>query len=89
MVERADITQVLAQMRAIQAQMQRPLHEVGPAYAGSWHVGPGAGLRRAVHQAIDSVNAVQQASTLPEGYEVGRRAWPHQVMVAAEKSSVA
>ena len=30
MVERADITQVLAQMRMIQAQMQRPLHEVAP-----------------------------------------------------------
>jgi flagellar hook-basal body complex protein FliE len=95
MVERADISQVLAQMRMIQAQMQRPPQEVSPVrieagqFARAQSAAPAFG--ELFSQAIDSVNAVQQeANRLREGYELGQPGVSlTQVMVAAEKSSIA
>ncbi len=95
MVERADIAQVLAQMRTIQSQMHRPVHETIPGriepeqllrpQAGS------ASFGSLFTQAIDRVNTVQQeANTLREGYELGQPGVSlTQVMIAAEKSSIA
>jgi hypothetical protein len=77
MVERADIAQVLAQMRAIQAQMHRPVHEAAPGQIepGQLASPPGgrAGLRRRCSARRSTrVNAVQQeANVLREGYELG------------------
>ena len=95
MVERADIAQVLAQMRSIQAQMHRPVHEAMPG-----QIEPGQLLRpqedapvfgTLFSQAIERVNAVQQeANVLREGYELGTPGVSlTQVMIAAEKSSIA
>jgi len=95
MVERADITQVLAQMRMIQAQMQRPVHEAVPGRIEPGQLArpesPAPAFGELFSRAIDSVNAVQQqANTLREGYEVGQPGVSlTQVMVAAEKSSIA
>lgn len=92
MVERADISQVLAQMRLVQAQINRPA-EINPGA-----IAPGqlrqpegsAGFGQMLSQAIDSVNAVQQdANRLREAYETGAPGVSlTQVMIAAEKSSV-
>jgi flagellar hook-basal body complex protein FliE len=95
MVDRADISQVLAQMRMIQAQMQRQVQETDPAriepaqFARPEQPAPAFGELFA--QAIDQVNAVQQqANALREGYEVGQPGVSlTQVMIAAEKSSIA
>ncbi len=95
MIERADIAQVLAQMRSIQAQMPRPVQETVPG-----RIEPGQLLRpqeetpafgALFSQAIERVNAVQQeANTLREGYELGQPGVSlTQVMIAAEKSSIA
>ncbi len=95
MVERADITQVLAQMRMIQAQMQRPASEMAPGRIEPGQLArpqsPAPAFGELFSQAIDSVNAVQQqANTLREGYEVGQPGVSlTQVMIAAEKSSIA
>ena len=95
MIERADIAQVLAQMRSIQAQMQRPVQEAVPGRIESGQFlrpqedTPAFGAL--FSQAIERVNAVQQeANTLREGYELGQPGVSlTQVMIAAEKSSVA
>jgi flagellar hook-basal body complex protein FliE len=93
MVERADISQVLAQMRLVQAQINRPTAEINPGM-----IAPGqlrqpegsAGFGQMLSQAIDNVNAVQQdANRLREAYETGTPGVSlTQVMIAAEKSSV-
>lgn len=94
MVQRADISQVLAQMRLVQQQLQSPLREAQPGA-----IAPGqlqrpqevAGFGELFSRAIDNVNATQQqANRLRESYEVGDPGVSlTQVMVAAEKSGVA
>ncbi len=93
MVERADISQVLSQMRAVQAQLQRPVNDVS-----STGIAPGQlqrpqaepGFGELFSRAIDSVNDTQQqANRLRDSYEGGQAGVSlTQVMVAAEKSSV-
>lgn len=95
MVERADISQVLSQIRSVQAHMQRPLGDV----PGSGAIGaqqllrPQAepGFGELFSRAIDSVNQTQQqANTLRNAYEGGETGVSlTQVMVAAEKSGIA
>ena len=109
MVQRADISQVLAQMRLVQQQLQRPIGEPRPGFiapdqlqrpqdtAGA--IGPGRmpaaqetpGFGELFSRAIESVNSTQQAADrLRNGYEVGAPGVSlTQVMVAAEKSTVA
>ena len=94
MVQRTDISQVLAQMRLVQQQMHRPIGEVAPGVIRPGQLqrpqdGPGFG--ELFSRAIDSVNTTQQqANRLREDYEVGAPGVSlTQVMVAAEKSSVA
>jgi flagellar hook-basal body complex protein FliE len=95
MVERAEISQVLAQMRQMQAQMQRGVQEASPMRIDAQQFvqpqQPVAGFGELFSKAIDGVNATQkQANDLREGYEVGAPGVSlTQVMVAAEKSSVA
>ena len=94
MVERADISQVLSQMRAVQAQLQRPVNDVSSAA-----IAPGqlqrpqaeVGFGELFSRAIDSVNDTQQqANRLRDSYEGGQAGVSlTQVMVAAEKSGVA
>jgi flagellar hook-basal body complex protein FliE len=95
MVERADISQVLSQMRLVQQQIKRPALEATPGL-----IAPGqlarpeatpAGFGELFSRAIDSVNGTQQAANhLRESYEVGATGVSlTQVMVAAEKSSIA
>lgn len=95
MVERADIAQVLTQMRALQAQMHRSVPEPVPG-----RIEPGQFLRPEARppdfaalfgQAIERVNAVQQeANTLQKSYELGEPGTSlTQVMIATEKSSLA
>ena len=95
MIERTDISQVLSQMRAVQAQLQRGASDV----AITGRIEPGslvqpeakADFGALFSKAIDSVNATQkQASALRTAYETGATGVSlTQVMVAAEKSSVA
>jgi flagellar hook-basal body complex protein FliE len=94
MVQRADISQVLSQMRLVQQQMQRPVSEAAPGAIAPGQLqrpqdGPGFG--ELFSRAIDTVNDTQQqANRLRESYEVGAPGVSlTQVMVAAEKSSVA
>lgn len=95
MVERADIAQVLTQMRALQARVQPPAMESLPG-----RIEPGQFLRPETRapdfaalfgQAIEHVNAVQQeAQALQKGYELGAEGVSlTQVMIATEKSSLA
>ena len=94
MVERADISQVLSQMRAGQSQLQRPVNDVSstgiaPGQFQRPQVEPGFG--ELFSRAIDSVNDTQQqANRLRDSYEGGQAGVSlTQVMVAAEKSGVA
>jgi len=95
MVERAEISQVLAQMRQMQSQMQRSVQEASPMRIDAQQFAqpqqPVAGFGELFSKAIDGVNATQkQANDLRESYEVGTAGVSlTQVMVAAEKSSVA
>jgi flagellar hook-basal body complex protein FliE len=93
MVERADISQVLAQMRLVQSQINRPPSEIMPGAIAPGQLArpqdtPGFGAL--FSQAIDSVNGVQkEAGKLREAYEAGAPGVSlTQVMIAAEKSSV-
>jgi flagellar hook-basal body complex protein FliE len=95
MVERADISQVLAQMRTVQAQLNRGAADVaahGRIEAESF-VQPQqkTDFSALFSQAIDGVNGTQkQADSLRVAYETGVSGVSlTQVMVAAEKSSVA
>jgi flagellar hook-basal body complex protein FliE len=93
MVQRADISQVLSQMRLVQQQMHRPVHEAVPGA-----IAPGQlarpqqveGFGELFSRAIENVNSTQkQADGLRRSYEVGDPGVSlTQVMVAAEKSSV-
>jgi flagellar hook-basal body complex protein FliE len=110
MVQRADISQVLTQMRLVQQQLHRPLGgeprpgAIAPeqlrrpqdsaAAGASPRIGatqepPGFG--ELFSQAIEGVNSTQQAADrLRNAYEGGAPGVSlTQVMVAAEKSSVA
>ena len=94
MVERADISQVLSQMRAVQAQLQRPVNDVSAAAiapAQFQRPQPEASFGELFSRAIDSVNDTQQqANRLRDSYEGGQAGVSlTQVMVAAEKSGVA
>lgn len=94
MVERADISQVLSQMRALQAQLQRPVNDVAStAIAPGQFQRPQAelGFGELLSRAIGGVNDTQQqANRLRDSYEGGQAGVSlTQVMVAAEKSSVA
>lgn len=94
MVERADISQVLSQMRLVQAQINRP----APTESLPGAIAPGqlarpqesASFGAILGRAIDTVNGVQQdANRLRESYEAGTPGVSlTQVMIAAEKSSV-
>jgi len=96
MVERADISQVLSQMRAVQAQLKRPEADVAQTRG---LIAPGAlqqpqkpeGFGALFGKAIEQVNDTQQAAgRLRESYEAGTPGVSlTQVMIAAEKSSVA
>ena len=93
MVERADISQVLAQMRLVQSQINRPQTEIQPgAIAPGQLARPqdAQGFGTLLSQAIDTVNGVQKdASRLRQAYEAGTPGVSlTQVMIAAEKSSV-
>lgn len=93
MVERADISQVLAQMRMVQSQINRPPAEIMPGA-----IAPGQltrpqdtpGFGELFSKAIDTVNGVQkEAGGLRKAYEAGTPGVSlTQVMIAAEKSSV-
>ena len=92
-VQRADISQVLAQMRTVQAQLHRPVRELAPgAIAPGQLQRPqgGEGFGELFSRAIESVNSTQQqADRLREAYELGSPGVSlTQVMVAAEKSTV-
>ncbi len=95
MVERADISQVLSQMRAVQAQLQRPVNDVSVgghcARLQFQRPQPEASFGELFSRAIDSVNDTQQqANRLRDSYEGGQAGVSlTQVMVAAEKSGVA
>lgn len=95
MVERADIAQVLAQMRTIQAQMHRPIQEAVPGRIEPQQLlrpqEGSASFGTLFTRAIEHVNVVQQeANALREGYELGQPGVSlTQVMIAAEKSSLA
>jgi flagellar hook-basal body complex protein FliE len=95
MVERADISQVLSQMRLVQAQIKRPVLEASPGLIAPGQLarpeGTPAGFGELFSRAIDSVNGTQKAADrLRESYELGAAGVSlTQVMVAAEKSSVA
>lgn len=94
MVERADISQVLSQMRLVQAQIKRPEAPVPGLIAPGQLARPEAtpeGFGALFSRAIDSVNSTQQAANgLRDAYEVGSPGVSlTQVMVAAEKSSIA
>jgi len=98
MVERADISQVLSQMRMVQNQLRRPAEDIA---SRSGVIAPEAlkqpqqanavGFGELFSSAIDSVNKTQMESgRLREAYELGTPGVSlTQVMVAAEKSSVA
>lgn len=95
MVERADISQLLSQMRAVQSQIRQPTADVAPSsfiraerFARPEET-PAFG--ELFGRAIDSVNQTQQqANRLREAYEAGQEGVSlTQVMIAAEKSSVA
>ena len=93
MVERADISQLLAQMRMVQTQINRPPAEIMPGAIVPGQLArpqDGPGFGELFSQAIDSVNSVQkEAGRLRESYESGASGVSlTQVMIAAEKSSV-
>lgn len=96
MVERADISQVLSQMRTVQAQLKRPQADaiqprglISPQQLTQPNRTEGFG--ELFGKAIDQVNETQQATgRLREAYEAGTPGVSlTQVMIAAEKSSVA
>src|SRR5690606_16617781 len=97
--ERADINQLLQQMRQMQSQLKSPQLRESAAAEG---LAPPAGLNATqgtdkvpgfgemFRQAIDSVNEAQQVSTaLATAYEKGDPGVSlSQVMVASQKASV-
>ncbi len=95
MVERAEISQVLAQIRSFQSQMPDGLRDVAP----DTRIDPARlvqpqddpGFSELFTQAIDQVREAQaESSRLREAYELGTPGVSlTEVMVAAEKSSVA
>lgn len=94
MVERADIGQVLAQMRLVQQQLQRPVREAAPGAIAPEQLRQPQDVRsfgELFSQAVENVNSAQQAAgNLRDAYEIGAPGVSlTQVMVAAEKSSVA
>ena len=92
-MQRADISQVLSQMRLVQQQVQRPKAEGVPGF-----IAPGQlanpqkvqGFGELFSRAIDNVNSQQaEVGKLRDAYEMGEPGVSlTQVMVAAEKSSV-
>jgi len=95
MVERADISQLLSQMRVVQSQIRQPAADVAPSslIPAESFVQPQQtpAFGELFSRAIDSVNQTQQqANRLREAYEAGQDGVSlTQVMIAAEKSSVA
>jgi flagellar hook-basal body complex protein FliE len=94
MVQRADISQVLSQMRTIQSQIQKPQQDI--ANNGMLPVDKLArpeqatGFGELFSRAVDSVNTAQQeASALKQAYEAGEPGVSlTQAMIASEKASV-
>lgn len=100
MVERPEISLVLAQIRATQGQIHRTVADLGRDIAPGGRIDSSAFVRPIADQpgfselfanAIDSVNSAQQhSSELRQAYELGTDGVSlTQVMLAAEKSSVA
>ncbi len=93
--ERADINQVLEQMRAMRSQVQQPsgrLAELDRAGSGIGGVSntPGVDFSRLFQNAVNQVNQVQQsANTLADAYESGAPGVDvTQVMIASQKAAV-
>jgi flagellar hook-basal body complex protein FliE len=79
-----EISQVLAQMRVMQAQA------TGGAPATETAATGGAGFGELLKRSIDAVNETQQqAATLKTGFEQGRDGIDlAEVMIAAQKSNI-
>lgn len=94
-IERADISQVLAQMRTVRAHIERATGDVAMggriAPTALAQPQPTANFGDLLGRAIDSVNDTQKAAdSLRQSYELGAPGVSlTQVMVASEKSSVA
>lgn len=94
MIERTDISQVLAEMRTLRAQIQKPSalpQEVNPqALKGVTGTEKTGGFGEMLTSAIGKVNETQQtASKLATAYEQGDPTVDiTRVMIAAQKSSV-
>lgn len=94
MTQRADINQVLSQMRTMQVQIRPPQQDV--VQSTVLPSGQLNGLQQTPQfselfsRAIDNVNEVQQdASALKQAYETGEAGITlTQVMIASEKASV-
>ena len=95
MVERVEISQVLSQIRSLQAQMPRPAEDIAPSreISAENFVRPVSenNFGTLFNSAVDAVNGVQQeSSALKKAYELGTPGVSlTQVMVASEKAGVA
>ncbi|RAU16574.1 flagellar hook-basal body complex protein FliE [Nitrincola tibetensis] len=96
MIERADISSVLSQMRSLRAEMQAGAQQVALPSMGQLNtesVKPTdrSGFGALLKSAVDSVSEQQKmASELREAYERGDAGVDlPQVMIQAQKSSVA
>ncbi|WP_369601737.1 flagellar hook-basal body complex protein FliE [Hahella sp. SMD15-11] len=98
MTTRVDVNDVLAQIRAARARIQRPAQAeqavrstVVPPAAGDARAAEKPGFAQMLQQAVNQVDSVQKnASSLATAYEKGD---PNvdltQVMIASQKASVA
>lgn len=94
--DRADVTQVLNQMRAMREQVQ-PLsvRDITNLSSDGLKVGASAktenGFGAALKNALNSVNTIQQdANTLSRSYELGEPGVDlTRVMIASQKSTIA
>lgn len=93
-IVRADISQVLGEMRALKARAQNlpgAIEAAGPVDGEAATAVRGAEFQTLLSQAVDRVNAVQkQSSQLAESYQLGDpNVTLSQVVVASEKAGVA
>lgn len=95
MIERADVSGVLSQIRSMQAQMPRPTGVESPVQGLSGVNAPkapqSAEFGKMLTQALDGVNGLsKQSSSLQEAYLRGDEGVDlAKVMIAMNKSSVA